>query len=122
MCESPSGDDAVRTGLVVGYLLSSMLVLLMWVILVILVLTNCGTREYVMYMYMIPAFDMIVYISASLRLIVHAQYLVWGWCLAGLIIAAFSYISSLSLPVYQVEMLCDLYAGFEPSQLSCSVA
>ena len=26
---------------------------------------------------------------------------------------------SLSSPVYQVEMLCDLYAGFEPSQLSC---
>ena len=42
------------------------------------------------------------------------------WCLAGLIIAAFSYILSLSSPV-QVEMLCDLYAGFEPSQPSCLV-
>ena len=41
------------------------------------------------------------------------------WRLAGFIIAAFSYILSSSSPVYQVEMLCDLYAGFEPSQLSC---
>ena len=28
-------------------------------------------------------------------------------------------ICTLSSPVYQVEMLCDLYTGFEPSQLSC---
>ena len=41
------------------------------------------------------------------------------WYLAGLIIAAFSYISSLSSTVHQVEMLCDLYTGFKPSQLSC---
>ena len=39
-----------------------------------------------------------------------------GWRLASLIIVAFS---SLSSPVHQVEMLCDLYARFEPSQLSC---
>ena len=25
----------------------------------------------------------------------------------------------LDSPVYQVEMRCDLYTGFEPSQLSC---
>ena len=44
-----------------------------------------------------------------------------GWYLAGLIIAAFSNILLLSFssPVYQVEMLCDLYTGFDPSQLSC---
>ena len=29
------------------------------------------------------------------------------------------HVLSLSSPVYQVEMLGDLYAGFEPSQLSC---
>ena len=29
------------------------------------------------------------------------------------------YIKKLSSSVYQVEMLCDLYTGFEPSQLSC---
>ena len=36
MCESASGDNGTRTGLVVGSLLSSVLVLLMWIILVLL--------------------------------------------------------------------------------------
>ena len=35
-CEHPSGDNATRTGLVVGSLLSSVLVLLIWIILVLL--------------------------------------------------------------------------------------
>ena len=30
-----------------------------------------------------------------------------------------TYMYSLSSPVYQVEMLCDWYTGFKPSQLSC---
>ena len=45
VCESPSGDNVVRTGLVVGYLLSSVLVFLVWIILVLL--WKCGTKEYV---------------------------------------------------------------------------
>ena len=36
VCESPSGDDGTRTGLVVGSLLSSVLVLVVWIILVCL--------------------------------------------------------------------------------------
>ena len=36
MCESPSGDNGARTGLVVGSLLSSVLVLLVWIIPVLL--------------------------------------------------------------------------------------
>ena len=39
-CEHPSGDNATRTGLVVGSLLSSLLVLLIWIILVLL--WSCG--------------------------------------------------------------------------------
>ena len=35
-CDSASGDDGVRTGLVVGCLVSSVVVLLAWVILVLL--------------------------------------------------------------------------------------
>ena len=35
-CESPSGDNEARTGLVVGSLLSSVLVLLVWITLVCL--------------------------------------------------------------------------------------
>ena len=51
VCESPSGDNGVRTGLVVGYLLSSVLVVLVWIILVLL--WNCGTKNMLdMYMYM----------------------------------------------------------------------
>ena len=30
-----------------------------------------------------------------------------------------SSLPTIYVPVYQVEMLCDLYTGFEPSQLSC---
>ena len=40
VCRSPSGDNGARTGLVVGSLLSSVLVLLMWITLVIL--WSCG--------------------------------------------------------------------------------
>ena len=36
MCKRPSGDNATRTGLVVGSLLSSVLVLVVWITLVIL--------------------------------------------------------------------------------------
>ena len=43
MCESPSSDNTVRTGLVVGSLLSSVLVLLIWIILVIL--RSCGVKD-----------------------------------------------------------------------------
>ena len=39
-CEHPSGDNATRTGLVVGSLLSSLLVLLIWITLVLL--WSCG--------------------------------------------------------------------------------
>ena len=42
MCESPSGDNATRTGLLVGSLLSSVIVLLIWIILVIV--RSCGVK------------------------------------------------------------------------------
>ena len=40
VCESRSGDNGVRTGLVVGSLLLSVLVLLVWIILVCV--QSCG--------------------------------------------------------------------------------
>ena len=69
MCESPSGDNGARTGLVVGSLLSSVVVLLIWIILVIL--WSRGVKDkYVtlcvyMHMYMYMFYESLVCLHLS---------------------------------------------------------
>ena len=57
-----------------------------------------------------------IYIAHTLKWFFMHNTWFGGWCLAGLIIAAFSSILSLTSPVYQIEMLCWFVYR---TQLSC---